>query len=322
MTHKSLELHVQTTAWTGGIIAAAVGGVLVALNSHDTPSAMLGPLRCLGFALLVALVASAYMQYHAILVLKAQEQNDEADLQKHRRNVKASQAVMFAFLALAVGILVVELFGHKPPPSKTWSVVSSQSPQRESLIVLAQPETSKLRTLTKKDDELAWLVCEVDPTILGRSGTTCGHEGVGSVSSAPRPVFQLMGDPIVFDPAKFTLKYSAGGRSIDLSDRVCAAKHALLAQAAGGVIVVGRHDRRPLSPSAAVEVGSNATLAQLRAESVAQYLSAENECGGSVAPVIRVIAGPAVVQSHEVTSEALTSDRAVEIYGLVAAVSR
>jgi hypothetical protein len=101
MERKSFELYVQTANWTGGIAAAASGGIFLALINHDTPPGLITWLRWIGISLLVALGAAAYVQFHAIGVLNAHE-NSKTDLAKKRGGyVAISQWFMFGGLAVA-----------------------------------------------------------------------------------------------------------------------------------------------------------------------------------------------------------------------------
>lgn len=122
----------------------------------------------------------------------------------------------------------------------------------------------------------------------------------------------------MFDTSQWAITYSVDGRTVDLTAVVCETKRALSARNAGGVVVVGRHDRRILRGTPAAELHSNAALAQQRAETVAKYLSEANDCGGPVGPVIRVIAAPVILGRGQASAEALAADRSVEVYGLVA----
>ena len=128
----------------------------------------------------------------------------------------------------------------------------------------------------------------------------------------------LIGDAtkIRFDPAEATLTYTHDGRVVDLTSTVCEAKRSLAASAVGSVLVVGRFDHRELSPSARSRWSSNQALAQARADSLANYLEEPNECAPALGTVVRTIGGPKY-PGRAVSAEQLSTDRSVEVFGLV-----
>ena len=320
MARKSFELYAQVAAWTGGIAAAAAGGVLLALVSPETPASIIRILRALGFALIIAVVACGYMQYHAIGVVNAHEREAKEDIESSRKYLGWSQRAMIvafavALLALAVGLL---MFKPNSPGSKAWSVVGTSSSERESLVVMGRAGSSTIRTLTRIAGRDGWTVCEVSAEKIGQAGRGCG---VAVPDNQPaqaglRPILQRMDASIVFDPGKSTLKYEYAERDVDLEDQVCKAKQGLRNASAGGVIVVGRHDMQHLTGSATRELGSNQTLAQRRAEAVAFYLASDSKCGRAVGPVISVAVAPVIIPTGRPTPEALAADRSVDVFGL------
>jgi len=128
----------------------------------------------------------------------------------------------------------------------------------------------------------------------------------------------LIGDAtrIRFDPAEAALTYTHDGRTVDLTSAVCEAKRSLAASGVGSVLVVGRFDHRELSPSARLRWSSNQALAQARADSVASYLEESNECAPTLGTVVRIIGGPKY-PGRAVSAEQLSTDRSVELFGLV-----
>lgn len=128
----------------------------------------------------------------------------------------------------------------------------------------------------------------------------------------------LIGDAtrIRFDPAEAALTYTHEGRTVDLTSAVCEAKRSLAASGVGSVLVVGRFDHRELSPSARLRWSSNQALAQARADSVASYLEESNECAPTLGTVVRIIGGPKY-PGRAVSAEQLSTDRSVELFGLV-----
>jgi len=138
----------------------------------------------------------------------------------------------------------------------------------------------------------------------------------GQPSPTGSPALQLMGEPILFHRLQYKLKYQLAGRAVDLTEAVCATKQAILNAGASGVFVVGSHDRAPVSDGAAVD--SNESLAQLRASSVASFLSESNSCGPAVQSVISLNAAPVLATKEVSRGTDVSADRNVRVYGLVA----
>jgi hypothetical protein len=194
MERKSLELYVQTAAWTGGITSAASGAVLLALLSPETPATLDVYLKWLGVALLVALIASMYMQYHAILMLNAYELKNDTQVTKSSGHVAWSQGIMLLGVAVAACALAAGLFWYpRPVEPGPWTVVHSETDAAASIVVLSRKRSSVLRVLTRKNSDTEWLVCEVDPEKLGRSPPNCG--GADSASSGAPPLPQDAAQP-------------------------------------------------------------------------------------------------------------------------------
>jgi|SRR5712672_1087982 len=164
MERKSIELYVQSAAWTGGIAAAATGGVLLALVNHDTPSSLVSWLRLIGVALLAALAAAAYMQFHAIAMLNAQERERPNDATKSAKHIAQSQFVMLGGLAVAVLILGVGLirFHMDAPPANHWSVAAIGNAGGDALVIMSRSDSSTVRILVRKAGQDNWQVSELN----------------------------------------------------------------------------------------------------------------------------------------------------------------
>jgi uncharacterized membrane protein len=127
----------------------------------------------------------------------------------------------------------------------------------------------------------------------------------------------LAGDPLPpFAPAS----------AIDLSDEfiqgVCRNRQTLQDAQSPAALVVGRYDRRSLSPRAVARFGSNVGLAQQRAERVRILLSDAALCKSrEISHILTLVAGPRLTgsplhnESH-VLDAALAEDRRVEVYGI------
>lgn len=98
---------------------------------------------------------------------------------------------------------------------------------------------------------------------------------------------------------------------------VCGARKALEEADAIAVIVVGRNDRRELLPEVAAKFGSNAALAQQRAELVRTLLADKTLCKSrEVSAVLTLIGGPRHAGQPAATADTgLADDRRVEVYG-------
>ena len=124
------------------------------------------------------------------------------------------------------------------------------------------------------------------------------------------------GEVIRFDEAEAALRYEVDGRHVDLTPDVCRVKRSLAAAHVGGVLVVGRYDLRELRRVAKQRWSSNHALAQARADAVAGYLEASNDCGPAVGSVVRIVGGPRHTVSTR-SADQLSRDRSVEVFGLV-----
>ena len=163
MERKSFELYVHTAAWTGGIAAAATGGVLLALVNHDTPASLIFWLRFIGVALLIALAAAAYMQFHAIAVLNAYERSNTTEAEASAKHVGVSQYFMFGGLAIAAILLGIGLnrFQVDPKPPDRWTVAGIGNAGDDSIVAMSRPDSSTVRILTRKAGDDGWRVSEV-----------------------------------------------------------------------------------------------------------------------------------------------------------------
>jgi hypothetical protein len=158
---KSFELYVQTAAWTGGIAAAATGGVLLALLNPDVPRDLITWLRWIGISLLVALCASAYLQFHGIAVLNAKERDDQASVTRNSKNLSASQLVMFLSLGCGAVLLVIGLFRFEREPKSLWTVGGVSRVGSESLVVITRPGADSVKVLSRGIGQQTWLVTDV-----------------------------------------------------------------------------------------------------------------------------------------------------------------
>jgi hypothetical protein len=138
-----------------------------------------------------------------------------------------------------------------------------------------------------------------------------GDPGEPQVAQRLRPVES----PIRFGSASAAFRYTDEGRTVDLTPYVCTAKRSLNDAHVSAAVVMGRHDHRPLTKTARAQFSSNEGLAQSRAEEVARYLRATNDCGAGIESVITFIAGPRNVGSAARTAAIMAEDRTVEIWG-------
>ena len=164
MERKSFELYVQTAAWVGGLAAAATGGILLALINRETPESLIFWLRLIGGALVIALAAAAYMQFHAIAVLNARERKNDAEADASTRHVAASQWVMLGGFAAVVVFLGIGLIRYKADdmPPVRWAVAGVGSAGSDAIIVMSRTDSSAVRILFRKADEEAWRTTEVE----------------------------------------------------------------------------------------------------------------------------------------------------------------
>lgn len=108
---------------------------------------------------------------------------------------------------------------------------------------------------------------------------------------------------------------------VDIDEQICNARINLSKEESPFALVIGRHDRRPLTEEIIKKFGSNNAIAQQRAEAVVSKLKNRYlECGELVIPnVLSIIAGPRNVNLTNLNGkeqkEALSRDRVVEVYG-------
>jgi hypothetical protein len=163
MERKSFELYVQTAAWTGGIAAAATGGVLLVLLNPDVPRGLVVWLRWIGISLLVAIGAAAYVQFHAIAVLNALERDEDEDAQRKGRYLATSQLIMFwalggAAICLAIGLLKFE---QERKPDAAWTVAGVSTTSAESFIIMTRADSAAVKILTRNGGEQKWTANDV-----------------------------------------------------------------------------------------------------------------------------------------------------------------
>lgn len=163
---KSFELYVQTAAWTGGIAAAATGGILLALINPDLPRTIATWLPRIGIALLVALIGSGYLQFHAIAVLNAKERSDATSAEKSGKYLAASQFVMFSAIGLAALLLCIALFEFQPEPKPPgpWTVAGANTSATETLVILTRANSDKIRVLTRNSTDKTWVATDATAT--------------------------------------------------------------------------------------------------------------------------------------------------------------
>jgi hypothetical protein len=154
-----------------------------------------------------------------------------------------------------------------------------------------------------------WRVCAIDPAV-DDNRVQCPRQPTSGSSA----LLRLIADPILFHRLQYKLRYKLGNQFIDLTGEACNAKKAILQANAGGVFVVGSHDRDRVTGTA---VDTNESLAQLRAASVAAYLMEDNACGRAVGPVITLNTAPLLATSDVARGRDLAADRSVKVYGLV-----
>jgi hypothetical protein len=159
---KSFELYVQAAIWMGGIAAAGTGGLLAAILNPDLPASVLVWLRLVGAALVIALFAAAYMQFHAIAALNAKERSETSTSSQH---IATSQRTMLlAFGCSALFLLVGLICFHREPKSTPqWLIAGSGASAGESWIVLSRLDGSKIKILTRSFGESTWSESVVNP---------------------------------------------------------------------------------------------------------------------------------------------------------------
>lgn len=340
---KSLELLIQVSAWTGGILAAAVGGFLVAFGSKDTPPEIVGRFKWAVIPLVLALLGTWYIQIHAALRARELELDDtnKADSppadqkegkKKSSRPLLIRWSIYFqvgcqtiALLAIALGVYFYQ--GAAPEP---WTLVASQSNDRQISYLLkvriprtteaaGEGEESKTGTLQPRllvsDANDNWRVCDIDLAAQD-DHVQCPSK---SAPAQGNSMLQRIGDPILFHRLQYKLKDRIKGQIVDLTDAVCQAKRTLLSAHAGGVLVIGSHDRDRIIGGASVD--SNESLARLRASSVASFLAQNNTCGPSIDSVIALNSAPVLATKEVDNRTDLSMDRSVSIYGLVSSAA-
>jgi len=361
-TRKSLELLIQVSAWTGGILAAGVGGLLYAFVSKDTASEVIPYFKWVLVPLLIALAVTWWLQIHVALHARELEIKDAKAARKaaptgapvavspapaqvpapaeaaakvpaddidaepaakatRRGSINASiwiQAIAQTLALIMIGVVFLLYKGAKSEPESV-SLLSSESDDKQISYLMKvripdekdkKKSTSVLRLLVSEGGG-NWRVCTIDPAAKGDQAQCPAVPPSG----AGGPTLQLMGDPILFHRLQYKLKYEFERRTVDLTDQVCKAKQTILEAKAGGVLVVGSHDRARLVDGAAVD--SNESLARLRASSVASFLLEKNSCGPAIETVISFNTAPVLATRELGRNSDLAADRSVRVYGLV-----
>lgn len=119
----------------------------------------------------------------------------------------------------------------------------------------------------------------------------------------------------------FSSGFAHGTRG-DYVESVCGARRTLQMLGSTSAIVVGRHDREELSREVGTQFGSNAGLAQQRADWIAELLQDQDLCDAPpVKQVLTVIGGPRKTdlefrEGKKKLRAALSDDRKVEVEGL------
>jgi hypothetical protein len=108
----------------------------------------------------------------------------------------------------------------------------------------------------------------------------------------------------------------------ELAQQICAIRAKISELHVRSVVIVGRHDRRPLSDAKRAEVGDNTGLAQRRADRVVtELLSKQTLCAAPAAlRTVAIIGGPRIVAVDglpAVVEAAMAPDRQAEVFGLV-----
>jgi hypothetical protein len=340
-SHKSLELLIQVSAWSGGILAAAVGGFLIAFGSKDTAPEVLHYFKWAVIPLILALLSTWYVQIHAAQLareldsLDAQSPPVDSKLPAAQagagsaaassnqpkatrlRSIKASIALQVGFQTLALIMIAVGVYRYKAPAPEPWSLIAHEASDREISYLMTMRQTSddqktatNLRLLIA-DGSGGLRLCTIDPA--AKDGPLqCAADPSRETGA---PALQLMGDPILFHRLRYKLKYDYDKHEVDLTPDVCKSKQALLKANAGGVLVVGSHDRERIPDGA--DVNSNESLARLRASSVADYLAESNACGPGVESVISLNAAPVMATRDTAAASDVSTDRSVKVYGLI-----
>jgi hypothetical protein len=351
---KSMELLIQISSWTGGIFAAAIGGLVYAFVAKDTPPEVIPYFKWVLIPLLLALAATWWLQMHVALHARELEIKDlkaargaagasAAESEAVAQTVAADSATngrakdkkkkksraesindaigaQIAFQCVALFTIGFVFVRYTGPKLESWSLVANQSDGRHISYLM------KVRMPDAKDHEqsaaqLRLLLSDADGNWRMCTIDPATKDG-GALCPSPTgtaaggPALRLMGAPILFHQLQYKLKYEVEDRTVDLSDDVCVAKKALLEARAGGALVIGSHDRERVLGGANVD--TNESLARLRASSVAAFLAEDNACGRAVETVISLNAAP-VMATHDVALHSdVSADRSVRIYGLIA----
>lgn len=151
--------------------------------------------------------------------------------------------------------------------------------------------------------------------VLARNTVTLEIPDVrGAIKSAQK--FFEAGTLDGFNTAEYTLVEGAG-----LTKALCTIIKTLSEHQAAAALVIGRHDKFPLSTPQKINLGSNSGLAQKRADRVIELLSDTRNCEHRLVlphdfTFISIIGGPRVVGAEKDQSSETRRDRSVSIYGL------
>lgn len=308
---RSLELLIQASAWIGGILAAAVGGFLVAFGSKETPPEVIERFKWALIVLVLALLATWYVQFHAARYARELElaattgtpPKTSAGASMNRWTTFQVGCQMLALVLIGYGIV-----RYQGPAREPWSIVAHEAsgPQISYLLKVG----GALRLLVS-DAQGQWRTCTVDVAAPdGRVPCPAGQP-TPAAASGLRPI----GDAILFDRLQYSLKYRYRERDVDLTPVVCEAKRSIHDAGVKGILVVGSHDRDRIPGGAAV--ASNESLARLRAQSVADFLGTTNDCGGALEPIVAFNGAPVLATRETPRGADVSSDRSVRIYGFV-----
>jgi hypothetical protein len=349
---KSMELLIQISSWTGGIFAAAIGGLVYAFVAKDTPPEVIPYFKWVLIPLLLALAATWWLQMHVALHARELEikdlksargttgagvDEDQATAQtvaadgatnggakkkKHSRSETINDAihVQIVFQCIALVIIGFVFVWYTGPKLESWSLIANQSDGRHISYLMkvrmagtkGSEQSASQLRLLVSDADGNWRMCTIDPATKD-GGALCPSP---TGTAAGGPALRLMGAPVSFHRLQYRLKYEVEHHTVDLSDDVCVAKKALLQAMAGGALVIGSHDRERVLGGASVD--TNESLARLRASSVAAFLSEDNACGRAVETVISLNAAPVMATRDVALHSDVSADRSVKIYGLIA----
>lgn len=133
--------------------------------------------------------------------------------------------------------------------------------------------------------------------------------------TTPQPIHGTL--PLLVGPIPITAFEDAAADSTDgVRQAVCTARQQLAREGATAALVLGRHDRRPLSVEAQKKFASNAELAEARARTIAQLLSDRKQCDGTaiVSSVVELSVSPRFTHMNA-SNRQMEHDRQVEIIG-------